>query len=56
VRPAAVGRHADRRDLAGEDLDAVGLDKGVDGEGAAAWRWQSRQWQQWTNIGPVVSR
>ncbi len=35
MRPAAVGRHGNRPGLARDHLDPVGLDQGVDGEGAA---------------------
>jgi hypothetical protein len=53
MRRAAVGRDRDRHRLARQQDDALGFASALSTKALPVWRWQSRQWQQCTNIGAL---
>jgi hypothetical protein len=56
VRPAAVVGTPIGLRFSRQQHDAVASISALSTNALPVWRWQSRQWQQWTNIGAEVSR
>jgi hypothetical protein len=54
-RPLSVGMRIGATSPERTSMRSVSI-RALMAKALPAWRWQSRQWQQWTNIGPVVSR